>query len=744
VRAVFEYIFGQDGCNVLDLRSTAEPIGDSRGGSRSVIASALIALGQALLIMACLYLLLEGWHRDFRVPLRFSNDSLFYLMQSKSTMDNRWWWSNSSLGAPFALDELAYPSNSNVDQAIVWVISRFERNAAATVNLAWAALVVLSGVFATWCMRKLGASAISSLVAGTLFALSPYALYRDIDHFGLVIYLVPFPCAAALLLASGRPPQRWYWKGAAVVLAGCALLAFNYVYYAFFGSFCIGVGALVGYMARRDTRILAAGGIGIAVIAGCTFLNLAPSLYSWSLHGRPIVMRDKIPAESEIYALKIRHLISPVFEHPFPPFRRWVEKEVAAGFPIENENLTARLGLVGALGFLGLLALLFLNGTVRPRAPTLLGASRLTLAALLLSTVGGFGSLFSLFASPDIRAYNRMVPFIEFFSLLAVAVALDSLFATRRARIVAAVVILAVGLGDQSQAARHLNVEYDSIAAEISGLEAFVRKLEHALPNRAMIFQLPFRTYLNETGVARMKPYDHFKPYLVSHALRFSYPALSNEQVLWQQAIARLDLRYLTFRLADQGFSAILVDRYGYEDNGGAATAAILGTVGDDRVIAESSRYIAVDIRSARAKETLDVDASTDVSSTLSMGTCEGQTLMNIDHIGAARAPFGPGLVRVSAGSEFRVSGWAVDRSTQSAAGGVDVLIDGTPFRGAYGADRRDVVDYFKRPTYLESGFTLSIPAESVARGRHLLSLRVIASDGRCYYRTDSIPVIVE
>src|SRR4029434_9149160 len=142
--------------------------------------------------------------------------------------------------------------------------------------------------------------------AGTLFALSPYALYRNIDHFSLVIYLVPFACTAALLLASWRPPASAIWQGCAGLLAGCVLLGFNYVYYAFFGCFCIGIAALVGYLAHRDARILCEGCMRIVLIAGSTLLNLAPSLYSWSRHGHPTVLRDKVPAESEVYGLKIR------------------------------------------------------------------------------------------------------------------------------------------------------------------------------------------------------------------------------------------------------------------------------------------------------------------------------------------------------------------------------------------------------------------------------------------------------
>ena len=93
-----------------------------------------LAIGQALLIAAALYLFLGGWQRDFGVPLGFSSDTLWFLMQSKSTLDNGWWWSNPRLGAPFAFDALAYPSNSNVDQSIVWMVGRFVSQPAAVVN----------------------------------------------------------------------------------------------------------------------------------------------------------------------------------------------------------------------------------------------------------------------------------------------------------------------------------------------------------------------------------------------------------------------------------------------------------------------------------------------------------------------------------------------------------------------------------------------------------------------------------
>src|SRR5262249_47316687 len=303
------------GGQAITVPSAGELSNDVRTRRRRAAQSVQIAVAQALLIAAALYLLIGGWHRDIRVPLGFSSDSLWFLMQSKSTVDNGWWWSNPRLGAPFGLDALAYPSNSNVVQPIVWAASRFVPDGAAAVNLAWALMVVLSGLSTTWCMRKLGVSAINAVVAGTLFALNPYAMYRSIDHFSLVIYLVPFPCAAALWLASGQPFRDWPSRAPGVVLAGWALLAFDFVSYAFFGAFFIGVGALVGYLARRDRRVVASGAIAIAVIAACTLINLTPSFYSWSQHGRPMVLREKVPAEAEMFGLKIRTLISPVYPH---------------------------------------------------------------------------------------------------------------------------------------------------------------------------------------------------------------------------------------------------------------------------------------------------------------------------------------------------------------------------------------------------------------------------------------------
>ena len=735
------------GTSIDPATRVADPLAAKLTGSKTG-RILLSSVAQALLIAVLLFFFLGGWNRNWSAPLSFSSDSLVFLMQSKTTMDIGWWWTNPWLSAPSTFDALAFPSDTNVDQLIVWTVSWFTANALLCVNLAWLAMVILSGLTASWCIRRLGGSAVGSWMAGTLFAVSPYAIYRNIDHFCLVVYLVPFACAAALLLASGRVPERLTWKGSGGFVIGCALLGFDYVYYAFFACFFLGVATLAGFFNFREKRILRAGSVCLLVVIVSTALNLLPSAYSWHVHGKPILVREKVPAESEVYGLKIRQLVSPVFQHSFPPFRRWTEKEGEARYPVETENMISRLGLVSTIGFLGLLALLFLPGSALKLDPgrTLVSASQLTIAALLLSTVGGFGSLFALLVSPEIRAYNRICPFIAFFSLTAIVLAMDAAFGKSGWRLaIAAGIVLMVGILDQSQAAIGLNANRDIVADEAHQLSRFVGQIERSLPARSMVFQLPFTTYLNDSGMERMKPYDHLKPYLVSRTIHWSYPALSNDQVQWQQAAARLSPLQLAYQLAADGFAAIWVDRYGYPDNGASVVAAISSALKSGGVLAENARYTVLDIRplkGAGSAAAIGNLAAPPTPATAIMAPCPGEPVLNIEEIGTATGPFLGRAIPVSVSGEFKVSGWAVDQPHRSAASDLDVVIDHTPFPTIYGGERPDVANYFKIPAYRASGFVAMIPAGKSGMGRHTLSLRVVSSDHKCYYQSPGLVIV--
>jgi len=722
-------------------------------------------LAEAGATFAILYLFLAGWRRDFRVPLTFDRDALEYLMQVKGTIENGWWWVHPRLSAPGVFEQVQYPSNTTVDQAIVWIVHLFTREPGLVINASWMIMVVLSGMITSRCLALLGVSRRVAVPVGLLFALSPYALSRNIDHFSLATYLVPFPCTAALLLASGRltptpsdgPRARWVRRA---LLGGCILVGLNYPYYAFFACFLILVASMMAFAADWNRRELGRGLVFVGVICLATLVNLAPSFYAWADQGKPVSIPEKHAAEAEQYGLKIRQLIGPVGDPVLPPFLYWKHLEDDARYSSENENKTSQLGIVGTLGFFVLLFSFFAPPRVVAGLPepfVFINAARLTLAALLLATVGGFGSLFNLLISPEIRAYNRVTPFIAFFSLFAIALVADKLLGggtpskSLRWAPGALLATLLIGLYDASQVTVPLNRGHEDIRHEWTALAKFVQSLEERLPPGAMVFQLPALTYLNELGREKMLPLDHIKPYLASTRVHWSFPALSDAIVGWQQQVGRLPTPVLVTALVAEGFSAVLIDRHGYFDQGRALLAELGASASSHAVLASDGRYIAVDLGSVPkadvSSDRLPRLGAAAASATAGVPRCDTKTTAyNLEWIGGSSAPFARQPVGVGLSSEFFVAGWAVDELRQSAAGDVDVIASGAGtkvFATLYGVDRPDVSAYLGLPAYRGSGFIVRLAGDEIGGGVHSLSLRILAADRSCYYQTAAVSIVV-
>lgn len=701
---------------------------------------------QAALIVGAAVLMLGGGRRDFDVPLRFSGDGLIFQALSKGTYDNGWWWHNPWLSAPSSYDALAFPANANVDQALVRVASLFARSPALALTVAWIGSLALGGLIAGACFRRLGLSPLASFVFGTLYGLSPYALYRDVSHFNLLSYLVPLPCTLALVLACDRTTVLGR-RTTVGLMAACCLLGFNYSYYAFFGCFFVVVAGLAGSLVHRSWRPGMLGVAATLLVGTCTALNLLPSFRSWQEHGRPTIIRSKTPAEADVYGLKIRHLVSPLFEHTFPPFRAWTAREARAAYPLDNENMVSRLGFVATVGFLVLLAAVMLperTGGLRD-GPLLLAAARMNLAGLLLATLGGFGSLFNLLLTPEIRAYNRVTPFLAFFSLLAAGALFDAASFTSKPRrsIVLAAIVLLLGLADHAHALRRLNMAHPEIAGEFARLKALVGHLEAALPPRAMVFQLPLTRYLNDDGRARMKPYENLRPYVVSRQIHWSYPALSNSQVAWQERVAKLSIPQLLPVLRSQGFVALLVDGYGYGDAGRALVDSALALLGPASILARDERYVALDLRGVDASVTpADLGSPPQPVSGL-LPRCANGVTATLDQIGDWRAPFDGRPLPVPRSRDLYVVGWAVMLAERICPEAVELEIDGRLFV-TEAQPRGDVARYFHVPALLDSGFRATLPLATFEPGLHRLSVRAIEPGGGCYRQGPERPLLLE
>ena len=121
-----------------------------------------------------------------------------------------------------------------------------------------------------------------------------------------------------------------------------------------------------------------------------------------------------------------------------------------------------------------------------------------------------------------------------------------------------------------------------------------------------------------------------------------------------------------------------------------------------------------------------------------------GRPRYNLETIGGTVNPLTQTSVSVPAGEPLTMSGWAVDAQSQTAAAGVDVVIDDVPYSAQYGSSRQDVAEHLKLPAYANSGFELAMPKTAIGKGKHQLSVRVISKDRSSYWEGMSLVVDVQ
>jgi phosphoglycerol transferase len=134
-----------------------------------------------------------------------------------------------------------------------------------------------------------------------------------------------------------------------------------------------------------------------------------------------------------------------------------------------------------------------------------------------------------------------------------------------------------------------------TIRRQVDADREFAEKMEAALPEAAMVFQLPVMEF-PESPIPGVPSYDHFRPYLYSKKLRYSFGSMKGrEREKWQPALQGLMFEGATLdkqaqriavnttnfsRAIDElkklGFSAIYINRNGFPDRAKGLEEALL------------------------------------------------------------------------------------------------------------------------------------------------------------------------
>jgi hypothetical protein len=551
---------------------------------------------QAVLIVGLLWRVLELGRKSWTTPFVFWGDCIFSVANAGAVIETGWIWHNPLLGAPYGFPIVAFPANNYVDYALVWLFARFSSSPGVVLNLAWLSTFVIGGAVAYYSLRLLGVQRVFAAGFGIVYAFLPHAFYRNTTHFVLTFYLVPLACVIAITAATGWPLTR---AAKRILLSGAALIGFNYIYASAFSILAIASGLLIGWVALRKSVLKSYAAASIVIIVATTALSLAPSIVYWQIHGKPFE-EYKRPADAEILGLKIRHLISPVFPSDFAPAHAWLERERIAEFPDSgSEASVSRLGTLLAIGFLLLLGILIF-GNWRPSDAGLLAAARLNAVFLVVSTVGGLGAVFNLLVYPGIRAYNRTVVFIAFFSAFVLARMLTDLCRRRSAgarRVIVGtfVVVVAIAVFDEAQAAQTIVGRYEVDDRDGKILKDAVGHLER-LCGRCSVYQLPDTDFPPDGPHLQMLPYDHGRPHAFSRKLHWSWPSFGRERTRFGQALLAVPAPEMVSRLRSSAFRFVWIDRSAYPDRARSPEPGIGNIVGDPAYVSSDGRYAVYDI----------------------------------------------------------------------------------------------------------------------------------------------------
>ncbi len=559
-------------------------------------------LAAAISILAAVFLL-ELRTADLRVPFYYGGDALEYGFAFKSVVDHGWYWTNPSVGAPggFELYDFPFLAHDSFHLLLVKVMSLFSGDWALLFNLYFLLGFPLITLSAMAVFRHFRVGNGPAIVGSVLYSFLPSRLIKGQGHVFLdVFYEVPLAILVLLWACGDDPPltrdragRRWpvleISRGRSLAaLLICALNASTSLYYSFFAACLLVAGGIWASVERRSLRNAVSG----VALAGAMVIGLGanglPTVIYHLRHGPNAKVAVRSSGEAEIYGMKIVQLLLPVDAHRLLPLRQ-IKDRYNSKAPLVGENGATSLGLVGDVGFLVLLGTV-LTGRRPQRTPDelLRPLSVLNAIAVLLATIGGFGSLFAVLISPQIRAYCRMNVLIGFFALFAVVILLERL-QRRLPRVggLALAVVLAVGLLDQATPAAIR--PYAATKKEYASDADLVHRIEATVPQGTAIFELPYVGFPEVPGVYYMSSYEPFRPYLHSRALRWSFPAMHGRPgEAFARDVPQREPSKMVETLAAVGFGGILINRHGYLDSGAAIEADFRKVLGAEPLTSES------------------------------------------------------------------------------------------------------------------------------------------------------------
>ncbi len=556
--------------------------GLTRGDAARLAGLALVTV----LVWCYLYNRFEGW--AWKAPIEYgtnpdASDAKNALASIKAASDGHIWpmlqRTVPELGAPFGAHWSDFPSGEEFLVCGLGIAARvMGLFPAFNFGLLMAFVLAAAGFYVA--CRLLRYDWIWSCCGALLFAFSRYAFAHGEHHIALVYYWHIPLCLLVCHWLSARQGVALWGRKHLFALGVAAVAGAQNVYYT---NMFLQLVLLAGFFQfiRRDGRA-ALPALSVTAVALATFLlTCSDTFYYHLVNGANPGAVARNYQWLEFYALKVVDLVMPPPDHAFALFGDW-GKSYFSGVLVPGETPPpCYIGICG-IGALALLARVCGQRMLRLPARGLPLAAWQILWIVFYSTVGGFNGWIGSLGFQLFRSTTRYSIFIVPILLMFAVGRLSALArAQRRARCkgdrangmvlsgIGAAVIAMIGIWDQTPP-QVSAAETASTAGVVESDRKFTESMEARLRPGSMVFQLPIMEYPESPGRG-VSAYDHFRPYLFSKRLRYSFGSIKGRpQDSWQQQLAVGGPENAIKTLERYGFGAMYINRSGFPDRGAA------------------------------------------------------------------------------------------------------------------------------------------------------------------------------
>ena len=529
-----------------------------------------------LITILTFFYVYRAWGFNLSIPYFYSGDALSNIAGIKGFIENGRFIENSNIGTPFGANFYDYPSSESLYKFSIMSLTLFIKNPVVVLNLYYLLTFILTSIISYFVLRYFKISTGLSIFAALIIAFLPFHIRENIKHIHLATYyLIPLVVIVLYWIFTnqfhtkevvGKKSLSKFIKSkiflSSIIMI---LIANNGIYYSFFTITFLIIAGIISSIEHKSIRNLIYSFLFTTIIAVTVLINILPNIIHQFKFGRNSSIGARSYNEAEYYGLKVIELFMPVTNFGNDYVRKF--KERYNNFTLTKSEGSSYLGIIGSIGFILLILNLFTKKSFDKKLDYL---SYLNLWALLLTVTTGIGTIIGYLISSQIRVYARISIFINIFAIFALVFLLDKLFKKYKKQLllfnVLLILIYIVAILDQTK-------PFDPNAKGITQLyysdKNFVKKIENGLPEKSMIFQLPYKSFPESAPINSLTDYDLFRPYIHSKDLKWSYGIIKGtSQDQWIKTISSLPANQMVEKTTLAGYGGIYIDTAGYIDEG--------------------------------------------------------------------------------------------------------------------------------------------------------------------------------